>query len=201
MEKPYILIVDDEPETREIIYDVFEKDYVVDTATSGENAIEKIDDMFKTDRRFYDVVFLDIRMPGMGGLETLKRIKGRFIPFTTEILMLTAFDEAKLAWEAAQLGATDYITKPFDTDQLKLRASMAVERKRKIDDMHERAFIMSNLYKDGGKRKDLLEALLARYDAELNDIPVKYLKSVYEHKWNDIIISDVEDKAKQLPEI
>jgi len=70
-----------------------------------------------------DVVLLDVRLPDMIGLEVLKEIKK--IDGYIEVVMLTAYDESKYAWEAAQSGACDYLTKPCDIPNLLIRVGKA----------------------------------------------------------------------------
>lgn len=104
--KPSILIVDDELSVRESFSLILGKEFNVATAASGEAALKKI-----IDERI-DLVYLDIRMPGMNGIEALKRIKE--IDPAIEIIMVTAVNEVGSAGTAIKLGAKDYIVKPFD---------------------------------------------------------------------------------------
>lgn len=84
----------------------------VDIASTGEEAIEKI----TKDR--YQLVLLDIRLPGMDGIQTLKRIKE--INPNINVIMITGFPEIETAEQARKMGAYDYIVKPFDLAYLKL---------------------------------------------------------------------------------
>lgn len=110
-EKPRILIVDDEIEVCRILKDfmVF-KGYEVQTAQDGKEAIDKVKS-FKP-----HIVLLDIIMPGMGGIEALKEIK-KIAP-ETGIIMVTAVVEEEIAQKIMELGAYDYILKPFDLNYL-----------------------------------------------------------------------------------
>ena len=104
-----VLIVDDE----EVIRDFFMRaldEYRVLTAASGEEALEII----KKDRP--DLVLLDIKMPGIDGLETLKEIKE--FDKDIEVVMLSAYGTLKTNLEAARLGAYDSIAKPFDMKEM-----------------------------------------------------------------------------------
>ena len=105
-----VLIVDDE----QVIRDFFARvltDYRVLTAASGEEAIEIV----RKERP--DLVLLDIKMPGIGGMETLRRIKD--IDNTIEVVMLSAYGTLKTNMEAARLGAHDSMSKPFDLGEIK----------------------------------------------------------------------------------
>jgi len=102
-----ILIVDDEIKVCSILKEYFSgRGYTAYTAVNGEEAIEKVKEVKP------HVVLLDIIMPGIGGIDVLKKIK-RLEP-STGVIMITAIIDEELAREAIALGATDYITKPFD---------------------------------------------------------------------------------------
>ena len=106
-----VLIVDDEDDVRLFLQDfLLERDLMVDTAENGEKALQKIE------KNRPDMVLLDIMMPGMDGLQCLEKIK----KFDSKIvvIMITAFkDEARIN-RAKQLGAADYIVKPFSLSYL-----------------------------------------------------------------------------------
>lgn len=84
----------------------------VDTAASGEDALEKIKNSP------YRLVLLDVKLPGISGIETLKRIKE--YDKSIGVIMITGFPEMSMVEEAMKLGAYDYIVKPFDLAYLKL---------------------------------------------------------------------------------
>lgn len=109
MEK--ILVVDDEQIVCNMLKKFLtKKGYEVITVLSGEEAIKKV----KEERP--RVVLLDIRMPGMDGIETLKRI--RKIDEKVGIIMITAVKDDEIGRGCMELGAYDYITKPFGLDYL-----------------------------------------------------------------------------------
>lgn len=106
-----ILCVDDEIEVCNLLYDFFmPKGYEVIKATDGKEALEKV----KSEKP--DLVFLDIRMPQMSGIEVLKEIKK--INKTVPVIMATVVKDEESAKNAIKLGATDYVTKPFSFDYL-----------------------------------------------------------------------------------
>lgn len=129
--KPKILVVDDETDVANEIVRVLEKreEFAVRVAYSGEEALGKIKE------QDFDVALLDIRMPKMSGQELLKEIKK--IGQGIEVIMVTALDDAKTAWEVSQLGAFDYLTKPFRNEDLVLRIKLALERKKESDQYKE----------------------------------------------------------------
>lgn len=130
--KPHILVVDDEIDVNNEIAGVINDtgEFIVSSAYSGGEAIEKVQSGLKNNS-FVDVVILDIRMPDMLGTQALKEIKK--INKNIEAIMLTALDDANLAWEAYQEGAIDYIVKPFREADLLFRVKRAAqERARKL---------------------------------------------------------------------
>lgn len=111
MEKERILVVDDEIEVCRTLKDFLVlKGYEVQTAQSGKEAVERVKEFNP------HVVLLDIIMPGMGGIDTLKEIKA--IAPKTGIIMVTAVAEEKIAKTLLEQGAFDYILKPFDLEYL-----------------------------------------------------------------------------------
>jgi DNA-binding NtrC family response regulator len=110
MSKKRILICDDEKGVREALNLILEDVYALDFASSGNDAIEKI----KTDT--FDGVILDIKMPVKNGLETLEEIK-RISP-DLKVIIVTGYQSVETASEAVRLGAIDYITKPFESDEV-----------------------------------------------------------------------------------
>ena len=109
-EQPTILVVDDEQSIRESFKLILSDKYNIITAASGEAAAK-----YSADSKI-DLIFLDIRMPGMDGLETLKKIK-EIIPDQL-IVMITAVNDVQKASEAIKMGAYDYVVKPFDVENI-----------------------------------------------------------------------------------
>ena len=91
-------------------------------AGSNEEAVRKVR------QEGPDVILLDILMPGTDGLETLKQIKA--VHPEGQVIMLTALNTARTAFTAKETGAFDYVTKPLDVDELRLRVERAFERTR-----------------------------------------------------------------------
>lgn len=112
--KPSILVVDDEVAMREALKDWLREDgYEVGLATGGEEAVAKAKE------KTWDVVLLDLKMPGMDGLETLKSLKE--VSADSEILMMTAYATVDTAVQAMKEGAFDYLVKPFDPDEIEMQ--------------------------------------------------------------------------------
>ncbi len=113
-----ILVVDDDPQIRRVMrVTLTGQGYEVDDATSGETALEKI----RGER--FDLVLLDMNMPGIGGLATCREIRGQS---EIAIIMLTVRDSETDKVEALDAGADDYVTKPYNLPELlaRIRASM-----------------------------------------------------------------------------
>jgi two-component system response regulator HydG len=111
MPKPTILICEDEEIVRSSIKLVLEQDYELVLARDGEEALQQFD------AKPVDLVLLDIKMPKLGGLDVLKELMKRQPP--PRVLMLTAYDSVELAQRATQLGAVDYVSKPFEQKALR----------------------------------------------------------------------------------
>ncbi|MGD2125231.1 MAG: FAD-dependent oxidoreductase, partial [Desulfobacteraceae bacterium] len=106
-----ILVVDDELVVRDSLKEWLEDEgFQVDMAESGEEALDKIT------KETFHLILLDIKMPGMDGVEVLKRSKG--MRPELPVVMMTAYATVETAVEAMKIGATDYLMKPFDPDTL-----------------------------------------------------------------------------------
>ena len=110
-EKIKLLIVDDEEALRTILRDeLANHGYDVKDADDGDTAL----DILKGN--FQDVVILDVKMPKIDGMEVLRRIRQNNL--ANKVIMLTGFDELKIARQSLQLGANDFMTKPFQFSTL-----------------------------------------------------------------------------------
>ncbi len=108
-EKTTILVIDDEQGVRDLFAKVLSRqDYNVLTAASGADGIQVAREQKVT------LILLDIKMPGMDGLETLRRLK-KVTP-ETAVIIITGYGTLQTSRKALKLGAVDYITKPFDLD-------------------------------------------------------------------------------------
>ncbi len=122
-ERKSILIIDDEKNIRFTLKKSLEGDYEVVTAVNGEDGIEK----FKENE--FDLTLLDMKLPGMDGMEVLKQIKD--IDKTADIIIITGFGSVDSAVETMKLGAIDYLRKPFTPDEIKEIVEEVIERKEK----------------------------------------------------------------------
>src|SRR5690348_3261276 len=107
-----ILLVDDEPGMLKYIRTLLEVDnYKVETATTGEEAVQRVQKGMQP-----DLVLLDVLMPGIDGLETLEQL--RELKPGVRVVMLSCVSDTKKVVQAIRLGAHDYITKPFQKAEL-----------------------------------------------------------------------------------
>ena len=120
-----ILIVDDEDAIRSMLTRKLELEgYNCEVAVDGKEAL------WKAFMKDFDLVLMDIKMPGLSGMEALPQMVTDH-PDTC-VIMITAVADAKTAVEAMKLGAYDYVTKPFDLDDLSMRTRRALERRRLV---------------------------------------------------------------------
>jgi DNA-binding response OmpR family regulator len=118
-----ILVVDDDQELRETIHEILtEAGFSVTMAANGEEALNCLD------RQAFDVILLDLIMPGLGGKEVLPLIK-RQSP-SVKVIMITAFATIENAVSAMRKGADDYLTKPFKVDELLTVVRRSLEEAR-----------------------------------------------------------------------
>ena len=110
MKKPTILICDDEPGVRESLKLILDREYTLLYATNGEEALEHIR------KNNPDLAITDIKMPKMGGLELLRRLR-RFRS-RLKVIVATGYDSGDVAGQAIKLGATDYLVKPFEREEV-----------------------------------------------------------------------------------
>ncbi|HXF06833.1 MAG TPA: sigma-54 dependent transcriptional regulator [Blastocatellia bacterium] len=150
-----ILVVDDEEPVRRLLTDVLELEgYRLDTAASVSEALAKIG------REVYDLVLTDLKIGPDSGMDLVKQI--RSASTETEVMMMTAYATVETAVQAMKLGACDYITKPFQLEELTHRIRNVLERKqlRKeveiLREQFQRRFGFENII---GESKELLRVL------------------------------------------
>lgn len=123
--KPTILVIDDEQEMCDLCRDVFVKEgYHAETAENGDIGLRKVREIKP------DLVLVDLKLPGMSGIEILREIKN-FDPNIVSV-MITAYASIESAVEAVKLGAYDYLPKPFTLDQLLTVTKRGLERRRLV---------------------------------------------------------------------
>lgn len=126
LEKQRVLIVDDQNGIRLLLMEVFNSEgYLTSQASNGKIALELV----RNERP--DLVLLDMKIPGMDGLEILKHIK--LIDPTITVIMMTAYGELDMINRATELGAVKHFTKPFDIDELRMEVNYQLSGRSKLN--------------------------------------------------------------------
>jgi DNA-binding response OmpR family regulator len=153
-EHPAVLVVDDEPDTCANLSDILhDLGYAVDVAHDGTAALELIR------KRSYDVALLDLKMPGMNGLELYRRIKK--LRASTVAIIVTAYASDAAASEALEAGAWRVLAKPVDFSRLLTLVEEAAEQPLVlvVDDDHDLCDAMWDLLRNQGYRVSLAHSL------------------------------------------
>ena len=123
--KFHILIVDDDNRIRDLLKDYLsENNYIVSTAENADQAKERLEFLK------FDIIILDVMMPGQNGYELTKELKKKI---KVPIILLTAKGEVENRIKGLELGADDYIGKPFEPKELLLRIRNIIDKNNKID--------------------------------------------------------------------
>ena len=152
-----LLVVDDESGPRQSLHMVFKEDYEVLLAEGGPQALEL------ARRQRVDAVVLDIRMPGMTGVEVLAKLKE--IDPNIEVIMLTAYETIDTARQALRLGACDYLTKPFDLAAMRAAVATAMTRRAIAEEVQSNSQRLHELQES--LRQQPLQSEIARTKNEI----------------------------------
>ncbi|MGD8778501.1 MAG: hybrid sensor histidine kinase/response regulator [Ignavibacteria bacterium] len=126
--KNKILVVDDIPKNIQIIANTLGKDsYSIAFATNGNDALKH------AAKNKFDLILLDVSMPGMDGFEVSRKLKEQPLSKETPIIFITALSELESVLKGFEVGAVDYITKPFNSEELKARVNTQLEIKKQRD--------------------------------------------------------------------
>lgn len=143
-QKEIIHIIDDEPIIFEVLQDLLTSEgYEVEISTTGEEALEKYSS------QEFDLTLLDLLMPGMNGIEVLKKLK-QMVP-SAMVIIITAYASVESAISAMKMGAFDYLQKPFKHDELLLIVQRAIAHKKlkeenlRLKDELKRKFSFENI--------------------------------------------------------
>jgi DNA-binding NtrC family response regulator len=156
--KRRVLIVDDEPGVRESLRMVLKGDYEPVAVASGPEALDDLG------RAPADVVLLDIVMPGMDGMKLLEELRSRWPHMP--VIMLTATKTVKTAVGAMKLGAFDYVTKPFDVDELRVILDKATAQAALVREVEElrtevgRRYHLDNIIGRSPRMQDVFRTVL-----------------------------------------
>ncbi|MBW2609244.1 MAG: response regulator [Deltaproteobacteria bacterium] len=164
MGKLKILIVEDDPVTRSLLEKKLKKAaYEVATAKNGEEAVGLVSGSF------FDVVLTDLMMPGdVDGVGVLEHVKERNVK--TEVILITAYASIENAVEAMKKGASDYLTKPINFDELMLRLDRINTMKSLAKESLDLREAMDVTEKNAGQTIQDLEMVIHRLQHGLSDI-------------------------------
>ena len=153
MPKERILVVDDEEDILELVrYNLVKEGYQVTGALTGEDALKK------ARSEAFDLIVLDLMLPGIDGLDVTKKLKGNQKTENIPIVMLTAKGEEADIVTGLELGADDYITKPFSPRVLVARVRAALRRKTQPPEDETAAVQIHDLEIDPGRRSVLVSS-------------------------------------------
>jgi DNA-binding response OmpR family regulator len=172
MKRQQILVIDDERDLCEILqFNLTAVGYVVDTAFSGEEAIRK-------DIARYDLLLLDVMMPGMSGFELAEQLKNNEATAAIPIIFLTALGDECDILQGFDLGADDYISKPFSIKEVRARVKAVLGRTS--SDEGDR----SNILRYEGLRMDRTKMTVTvdGEPASLTKTEFELLKLLLEHR-------------------
>ncbi len=157
-----VLIVDDKLENIQVLGGILKKEgYQVNVAQSGQKALESVDAMTP------DLILLDIMMPGLDGFETCKQLKAKSNAIDIPVIFLTAKTELDDIVQGFELGAVDYITKPFNLSELLARVNTHLDLKFTKDDLQKsKTELEESVY----EQKKLLHVLCHDLRAPLGNI-------------------------------
>ena len=200
----HILVVDDDDGIRSLVKKyLIENDYLVTTADSAEDAVEKIKIIQ------FDLIILDIMMPGKSGLEFIKDNKKKLI---TPIILLTAKGEPGERIEGLEIGADDYLPKPFEPKELILRIQNIIKKTKlndqkrviqfqniKIDLNKQMIFKNNNEYKINNTEKKILEKMINNPGKTFSREDIGILIELDKERSIDVIITRLRKKIEMDP--
>ena len=200
----HILVVDDDEGIRTLVKKYLnENNYLITTANSAEDAFEKIQ-IIK-----FDIIILDIMMPGKSGLEFIKENQKKL---DTPVILLTAKGEADERVEGLEVGADDYLPKPFEPKELILRIQNII-RKTKISDqkrviqfenikidLNKQLIIKKNTeYKINNTEKKILEKMINNPGKTFSREDIGVLTELDKERSIDVIITRLRKKIEIDP--
>ena len=136
MAKPKVLIVDDTPLNISILVNTLEEEYELSAAVDGPGALKAVE------TEIPDIVLLDIMMPEMDGYEVCRRLKGEERTRDVPVIFITAMNDAESESKGRELGAVDYITKPFSPTVVKKRIESHIRLQRSRRELERRNAVL-----------------------------------------------------------
>ena len=202
--KNHILIVDDDNRIRNLLKDyLFENNYIVSTAENADQAKDKIKYIK------FDIIILDVMMPGQNGYELTKEIKREIkIP----IILLTAKGEVENRIKGLEIGADDYIGKPFEPKELLLRIKNIINKNNKINfklkyfvgtaeiDLNKMTIKLKNKFKKiNNSEKKVLVEMLASPGKTYSRTDIGKISGISQERSIDVMITRLRQKLEINP--
>ncbi|SHK80416.1 response regulator transcription factor [Rhodothermus profundi] len=190
MKNARLLIIEDEAEVREALVLCLESaGYEVDAVATGEEGREKAITV-----PGYDLILLDARLPGRDGFEVLRELREED-GVLTPVLMLTGLDDREHRLKGFELGADDYVTKPFAPEELLARVEAILRRSRRQPQPEKRRFRV------GGLEVDLVEGTVTRdgQPVSLTDMEFRLLRYLILHRGRTVTREQLLREVWQLP--
>jgi two-component system phosphate regulon response regulator OmpR len=202
--KYHILVVDDDDRIRELVKEYLnENGFIVSTGNSAEEAKIKLD-YFK-----FDLIVLDVMMPGQNGFELTKEIKKNS---NMPIILLTAKGEVENRIQGLELGADDYLGKPFEPKELLLRINNIVKKSKKINlnkinkigeakvDLNKMSIQLKNkINKINNVEKKVLIEMLANPGKTYSRVQIGEISNIKQERSIDVMITRLRQKIEILP--
>jgi len=200
----HILVVDDDDGIRLLVKKYLnENNYLVTTANSSEDAVEKIKIIQ------FDLIILDIMMPGKSGLEFIQENQKKL---ETPIILLTAKGETSERVEGLEIGADDYLAKPFEPKELILRIQNIIKKTKKSDqkriikfenikiDLNKQLILKNNIeYKINNTEKKILEKMINNPGKTFSREDIGMLIKLDKERSIDVIITRLRKKIEIDP--
>jgi two-component system, OmpR family, phosphate regulon response regulator OmpR len=202
--KNHILIVDDDDRIRNLLKDyLYENNYIASTAENADQAKERLKYIK------FDMIILDVMMPGQNGYELTKEIKKQI---KVPIILLTAKGEVENRIRGLELGADDYISKPFEPKELLLRIRNIINKNNKIDlkskhsvglatiDLNKMTINLNNRFKkiNNSEKKVLIE-MLANPGTTYSREEIGKISGISQERSIDVMITRLRQKLETNP--
>ena len=202
--KNHILIVDDDDRIRNLLKDYLAgNNYIVSTAENAEQAKKRLQYLK------FDIVILDVMMPGQNGYELTKEIKSQI---RVPIILLTAKGEVENRIKGLELGADDYLGKPFEPKELLLRIKNIINKNNKIDpkskhnvgkaeiDLNKMTISLNNKFKKiNNSEKKILVEMLANPGTTYSREEIGKISGISQERSIDVMITRLRQKLELDP--
>ena len=200
----HLLVVDDDNRIRDLLKDyLHSKNFLVSTAVNADDAKKKLK-YFK-----FDLIILDVMMPGQNGYELTKEIKKKI---NTPIILLTAKGEVENRIKGLELGADDYLGKPFEPKELLLRIKNIINKSKKIDlnkeykigsskiNLHKMTIILENkIKKINVTEKKVLIEMLSNLGKTYSREQIGQIAEIKQERSIDVMITRLRQKLELNP--